>query len=42
VITEPITLRSTAEAASDSATWYLTANMITIGMHGIAVVSTPR
>ena len=40
VTTEPITLRNTAEAASACATRYCRANMITIGMVGIAVVST--
>jgi len=37
VTTEPITLRNTAEAASACATRYCRANMITIGMVGIAV-----
>jgi hypothetical protein len=40
VITEPITLRNTAEAVSASAARYWTANMITMGMDGMAVVST--
>ena len=40
VTIEPITLRNTAEAASSCATRYCSANMITIGMVGMAVVST--
>ena len=40
VTIEPMTLRNTAEAASSCATRYCSANMITIGMVGIAVVST--
>ena len=40
VMTEPITLRNTAETTSASAARYWTANMITIGMDGMAVVST--
>src|ERR1700689_1218327 len=40
VMTEPITLRNTAETISSSAARYWTANMITIGMDGMAVVST--
>jgi len=40
VMTEQITLRNTADVASASATRYWTANMMTIGMAGMAVVST--
>ena len=40
VITKPITLRNTAEAASASTTRYWRANMTTMGMAGMAVVST--
>ena len=39
VMTEPITLRNTADAVSASAMWYWRANMITIGMVGMAVAS---
>jgi short chain dehydrogenase len=40
VMTELITLRNTAEAISASAARYWTASRITIGMEGMAVVST--
>ena len=40
VTTELIELRRTAEAASACATWYCVASMITIGIIGMAVVST--
>lgn len=40
VTTDPVTLRNTAEAASACATRYCKANMITIGMVGMAVAST--
>ena len=40
VITEQITLRNTAEAASASRTRYGRASMVTIGMAGMAVVTT--
>jgi hypothetical protein len=37
---EPITLRKRAEEARVSDTWYWTASTITIGIVGMAVVST--
>ena len=37
---EPITLRNSAEDARASRTWYWTASTITIGITGMAVVST--
>jgi hypothetical protein len=40
VMTELITLRNTAVAASASARWYLRVSMVTIGMVGMAAVST--
>jgi hypothetical protein len=40
VTTEPITLRNTAEAASACTVRYCRANIITIGMVGMAVVKT--